>query len=404
MRSRTTFHDIGHLRRNGRNLAGVLVWVALACGPAVESSSGSRGEDVVAGDRVEVHTNDARTVEGTLIVEAVDGGLLLEHDDGRYELFEPGRVTKRETIPGPLPAAADALSQQVLASLPAGFDVLRTKHYIVCFDTTRDYAKWCAALFERLHDAFGNYWARGGIEISGLERPLIVVIFADRKAYAAHAEADLGAAADRVVGYYNLLNNRVMTYDITGSDALAAVRGRRPGHVGLEILTSPDASGMVATIVHEATHQLAFNRGLHRRLAAVPLWVSEGIATYFETPDLENARGWRAIGSVNHPRLGHFLATYRPGAIESIIASDEPFRQPDSALDAYAASWAMTHHLLQTRKRDFVAYQKCLGEKPPLGEDSPEIRLQEFRDAFGDPRDVEQAVYGAAARLASRGR
>jgi hypothetical protein len=353
---------------------------------------------------VEVRTTDRRVLTGRVVVEALDGGLLIEHEDGRYELFDPGSVAGRTPIEVTVPATNDALSERVLATLPAGFDVLRTKHYIVCFDTTREYAKWCAALFERLHDAFGNYWARGGIEIAGIERPLVVVIFADQKAYAAHAAADLGAASDRVVGYYNLLNNRVMTYDITGSDALAAVRGRRPGQVGLEILTSPAASGMVATIVHEATHQLAFNRGLHRRLAAVPLWVSEGIATYFETPDLENARGWRAIGSVNRPRLDHFLTTYRPGAIESIIASDEPFRQPDSALDAYAASWALTHHLLQTRKRDFMAFQKRLGEKAPLVEDSAETRRQEFRDAFGDPRDVEQAVFKAAARLASRGR
>jgi hypothetical protein len=353
---------------------------------------------------VEIHTKDARTITGKLIVEAVDGGLLLEHDDGRYELVEPGVIASRETIEGSVTPTEDALGDQILASLPAGFQLLRTRNYVVCFDTTREYAKWCAALFERLHDAFGNYWAKGGIDISGLERPLVVVIFADRKAYAAHAEADLGAAADRVVGYYNLMNNRVMTYDITGSDALAAVRGRKPGQVGLEILTSPAASGMVATIVHEATHQLAFNRGLHRRLAAVPLWVSEGIATYFETPDLENARGWRAIGSVNRQRLDHFLATYRPGGIEAIITSDEPFRQTESALDAYAASWALTHHLLPTRKREFIAYQKRLGAKKPLFEDSAETRRGEFRDAFGEPRDVEEAVYKAAARLASRSR
>jgi hypothetical protein len=395
--------------RRGKTLlagavTGVCACLALASGPPVEPSDGARATARIAGDRVEIRTNDARTITGTLVVEAVDGGLVLEHDDGRYELFEPAAVTSRAAIKSLAPPTADTVSQQILASLPAGFDTLRTKHYIICFDTTRDYAKWCAALFERLHEAFGNYWSKAGIEISGLDRPLIVVIFADRQAYAAHAEADLGTAADRVVGYYNLMNNRVMTYDITGSDALAAGRGRRPGQVGLEILTSPAASGMVATIVHEATHQLAFNRGLHQRLAAVPVWVSEGIATYFETPDLENARGWRAIGAVNRPRLDHFLATYRPGGIESIITSDEPFRQVDSALDAYAASWALTHHLFQTKKRNFIAYQKQLGEKPPLGEDSAEIRLQEFRDAFGEPRDVEQAVYKAAARLASRSR
>ncbi len=387
------------IRQRLRGCAFIVVTVALAPIPASTEDSPSRSVS-----RIEIQTADGRSVTGRVVVEAVDGGLLLEHDDGRYELFEPATVARRAPGEAPPSTADGELGQKLLATLPPGFDLLRTKHYVICFDTTRDYAKWCAALFERLHDAFGNYWSKGGLEMSGLEQPLVVVIFADRQAYMAYAATDLGAAADQVVGYYNMMSNRVITYDLTGSDVVAAARGRRPGQVGLDILASPAASGMVATIVHEATHQLAFNRGMHRRLAPVPLWVSEGIATYFETPDLESARGWRAIGAVNRSRLDHFLSTYRPGVIEAIIAGDEPFRQAASALDAYAAAWALTHHLLQTRKRDFIAYQKSLGQKLPFAEDPAETRLQEFRDAFGDPREVEQAVYKAAARLASRSR
>ncbi len=366
--------------------------------------AGELPTETLARDRVEIRATDGHVARGAVIVEAVDGGILLEHDDGRYEVFEPGTVTAKAPAKAAVADAADDFGPMVLATLPPGFEVLQTKHYVVCFDTTRDYAKWCAALFERLHDAFGNYWTKGGLDLSASKRPLVVVIFADRQAYAAAAATDLGPAADRVVGYYNLLTNRVITYDLTGSDMVAAVRGRRPGNVGLEILSSPAASGMVATIVHEATHQLAFNRGMHRRLAPVPLWVSEGIATYFETPDLENARGWRAIGSTNRPRLDHFLATFRPGSVEAIIGDDNAFRRPESALDAYAAAWALTHHLIQTRKRDFIAYQKMLGVKPALAPDSAAIRRREFQEAFGDPRAVELEVYKSAARLASRSR
>jgi hypothetical protein len=128
------------------------------------------------------------------------------------------------------------------------------------------------------------------------------------------------------------------------------------------------------------------------------------VATYFETPDLESVHGWRGIGGVNRPRLDHFLATFRPGTVAAILADDERFRQPDAALDAYAAAWAVTHHLLQTRKQAFIGYLRVLAAKPPLANDSPETRLREFRAAFGEPADVEQAVVKAAARLASRGR
>jgi hypothetical protein len=359
----------------------------------------------MASDRVELQTTDHRLVTGRVVREAQDDSLLIEHDDGRYELLGPVDIALRSSVTGPpVRERPSEFGRRVLAELPAGFDLLVTKHYVVCFDTTREYAKWCAALFERLYDAFGNYWSRAGVEVTDPERPLVVVIFADRRAYETHAAADLGAAADRVVGYYNLLSNRITTFDLTGSDQLAAERGRQPGRVGLEILSHPAAAGLVSTLVHEASHQLAFNNGMHRRLAPVPLWVSEGVATYFETPDLEHVRAWRAVGAVNRPRLDRFLETYRPGCVEAVVRGDDAFRDPDRAVDAYATAWAVCHHLLKVRKSAFVNYLRELAVKQPLDEDSPETRLDEFRAAFGDPAAVEEAVMKAMARLASRPR
>jgi hypothetical protein len=353
--------------------------------------------------RVDVRDDGGRrTVEGGVIVEALDGGLLLELADERYELLQPGMIAARTDVPAPAATeSADDLGRRLLAELPAGFALHVTRHYVVCFDTSRDYAKWCAALFERLHEAFGNFWSKAGLEVHAPTRPLVVVIFADRAAYEAHAARDLGPAADRVVGYYNLMSNRVTTCDLTG---LAAQR--RPGtpaSTGLEILTSPAASDLVSTLVHEATHQMAFNCGMHRRLAPVPLWVSEGIATYFETPDLRNTRGWRGIGMVNRPRLERFLQVHRPGDLEAIVSSDEPFRRAEGAVDAYAAAWVLVRHLLETRRADFIAYMRVLAAKRPLAEDAPRQRLAEFEAAFGvAPATLEDAVVKASARLATK--
>ena len=250
---------------------------------------------------------------------------------------------------------------------------------------SRAYAQWCGAVFERLHDAFQNFWSQAGFEPEEPGQPLVVVIFSDRERYEAFAARDLGAAADRVVGYYNLMSNRVTTFDLTGSDTLAGRPARSAGRAGLEILASPDASGLVATLVHEATHQMAFNCGMHRRLAPVPLWVSEGVANYFETPDLANGRGWRGVGGVNRPRLERFLAAHRPGTLEPMVFGDEPFRRADEAIDAYARAWALTYYLMQTRREAFVGYLRTLSRKEPFGDDSPEIRRQDFVDAFGAP-------------------
>lgn len=380
-------------------------WSRLACLVAVFAAGSlgwAAGSDPAAA-RVAISLRDGETLTGQVVVEAEDGGVLLEHDDGRYEILPPDRLAGRppQPAPAPEPDTPQALGRRLLAQLPAGFDIHVTKHYVVCFDTSRDYAKWCAAVFERLHDAFGTFWTRAGLEVHDPPRPLVVVIFADRQRYEAHAAADLGAAAGRVVGYYDMMSNRVTTYDLTGSDALANGRPRVAGEAGLAILSSPAATGLVSTLVHEATHQLAFNSGLHQRLAPVPLWVSEGIATAFETPDLRNNRGWKGVGEVNRPRLDQFLAGQRPGVIAAIIADDELFRQPDTALDAYAAAWALTHHLVHSRKADFAAYLRKLATKRPLADDSPATRREAFRETFGEPDAVEQQVLKMAARLAT---
>jgi len=381
-----------------------LVVLLLAAAGVLAAGPAASAEEPADRARLELRVGGTTsTVDAAIVVEAADGGMLLELDDQRYRLVPPGGVAARRA--GPPRAAAEsprAFGQRVLAELPAGFSLLTTRHYVVCFDTSRDYAQWCAALFERLHETFGNFWSQAGLEIVDPPRPLVVVIFADRAAYERHAAGDLGAAADRVVGYYNLMSNRVTTFDLTGTDGLAA-GATRPGGAAAEIMASPAAAGLVSTLVHEATHQMAFNCGMHRRLAPVPLWVSEGIATYFETPDLAADRGWRGVGAPNRSRLDQFLAGYREGDIAAIVAADDRFRDADRPLDAYAAAWALTRHLTESKKAAFIAYLRDQAAKQPLAEESAADRTRAFEAAFGGSvAALEKDVVASAARLQSR--
>ena len=350
---------------------------------------------------VRVTMNDAagpRTFEGRVVAEAVDGGLLLELPSQRYVVVQPDDAKKRETAPPPAPESARELGRRILAELPAGFETHHTQHYIVCFNTSRDYAKWAATLFERLHEAFGNFWRQAGLEPREPDQPLVVVIFARRGDYEAHAAGDLGAAADRVAGYYNFMSNRVTTYDLTGGPMQ-----RRPGRIGEEILARPEAAGLVSTLVHEATHQMVYNAGLAQRLAPVPVWLNEGIATVFEAPDMRAAGGWRGLGQVNRNRLDRFRASYRPGSLESLVSDDAPFRAADTAVDAYASAWALTWFLLETRKPQLVAYVRTQAAKPALADDSPAQRLREFEAAFGaTPADLEPQLLRHISRLELR--
>ena len=369
---------------------------------------GHAGADDLTGRRIQVRYQQAgssgaaapsQTVEGQVLVEALDGGLLVEEDNGQLQLIPADRTPEVQTLPeGPMATPAE-VGRGLLAELPEGFQLLTTRHYCICFDTSRDYASWVGAVFERLRVAFDTYFGREGLELTAPKRPLVVVIFADRRRYLEHAEPTLGTSSPNVIGYYNLMSNRVTTYDITGSDLL---RGRVGGRqsVGQAIAASPAASALVSTLVHEATHQLAFNTGLHQRLAPIPVWLSEGVAMYFETPDLRATSGWRGIGMVNRQRLAHWRQAHRRELLARILEDDEVFRDPETALDAYAEAWGLAFFLLKTRREDSADYLARLGRRGPLSDDSPEQRRADFEAAFGsDVESLEPALVRFLARL-----
>lgn len=334
-------------------------------------------------------------VEGKLITEAQDGGLLVLARDGLLWAIEPDELVKRSRDNRPFePLSAEKLADQLRGELPDGFDIHQTAHYLICYNTTRGYAQWCGALYERLYQVFINFWSRKGLELHEPEMPLVVLVFADASSYRKFARDELGDAVDSIVAYYSLRTNRVSMYDLTGIQALRR-RGDRRGSTAEinRMLSQPAAEPMVATIIHEATHQIAFNCGLHQRYSDVPLWVSEGIAVFFETPDLSSSRGWRGVGNVNRPRAAAFkksLARRDAGAMAGLLADDKRMRNVATAANAYAEAWALTYYLINRRSDDFVEYLKMLAEKRPFIWSEPEERLKEFQTHFGDNlRDLE---------------
>lgn len=338
-------------------------------------------------------------IEGEVLVEALDGGLLVEAFDGKLHLIQADWCERVEPLAVAQPTTPAEIGRKVLEELPAGFQMVTTRHYCICFDTSREYAVWVGSVFERLRQGFESYFQRSGLEITAPEKPLIVVIFADRARYLEHAEPALGGASPQVVGYYNLMDNRVTTYDITGSDTLRS-RLNRQASVADAVAASPGASALVATLIHEATHQLAFNTGLHQRLAPIPVWVSEGTAMYFETPDVRSERGWRGIGTVNHQRLERWRQSHSRELLSRILVDDDVFRNPQTAVDAYAEAWALTFFLLKTRREDAFAYLKTLSRRGPLRDISSEQRLADFEAAFGgDVESLEPALTRFFARL-----
>jgi hypothetical protein len=342
---------------------------------------------VEAMDHVSFH-RDGRTlnVDGRIVLTARDGGLLLLGRDGVLWQIQPTELAKHTSDEVPFRAyPPEQMSKSVLAELPKGFQVYQTAHYMIVYDTSLPYARWCGALFERLYKAFHTAWKNQGFEMVEPDFRLVAVIFSEKATYVKYSQKDLGDAADSIFGYYNMESNRMIMYDLVG--VAAARPGRSVGIAQLnQFLAGPTASGMVSTIVHEATHQIAFNSGLHQRLSDCPKWFSEGIAMYCETPDLKGTKEWAGIGVVNLARLQQFwqYRQERPAdSLKTLISRDDRLVNPKQAVDAYAESWALTYYLIHKHPKEYVAYLRVLSRKQPLVVDDKATRIAEFERQFG---------------------
>lgn len=338
------------------------------------------------------HKDKSVHVDGQIVVEAADGGLLLQDAAGVLWDILPDEITKRESDPLPYePLDQEEIGQQLLKDFASGFRIHRTAHYVICYNTSEAYAEWCGALYERLYLAFHTYWKNRGFELAEPQLPLVALVFDDKSSYASYAREELGDATSSIIGYYSLRTNRVIMYDLTGTEGAGLpVRGANATRIN-QLLSRPGAERTVATIIHEATHQLAFNCGLQTRYADIPLWVSEGVAIYFETPDLQSAKGWRNIGGVNRVRLAEFrqFQSRRPAdSLVTLVSNDDRFRAARTAPEAYAEAWAWNYFLIRTRLKEYLAYMRQLSDKKPLRYDTPEERIAQFKQAFGD--DLEK--------------
>ena len=260
-----------------------------------------------AGDRLTLlRDGKEHVLVGDVLLEAQDNSLYFIQDNGRVWFVKPDEIKQRvDSDLDAIPASFDAMEKSLLEELPKGFKVYRTKHYIIAYQTERVYAKWLAQLYEgRLYRSFEGFWQRKKkLPLEDPKYPLVVLAFKSKAEYQRYVDRDLGPGQD-IVAYFNLLSNRVAMYDLTAG-------GRRPGESISarrieEIFQNPAAIYMVATIVHEGTHQLMFNRGVQTRFADTPLWMNEGLAMFFEAPDVRNKRGWLRPGMVFDQRLYRF--------------------------------------------------------------------------------------------------
>jgi hypothetical protein len=170
------------------------------------------------------------------------------------------------------------------------------------------------------------------------------------------------------LGHYDPASNRVFLFDATANGS------------------GVDWSENAATIIHESTHQTAYNLGVHRRFTAQPRWVVEGLATMFEARGVWNAQYDRTQADrLNRERLASFHEYVenrrQPGALATFVTTDQAFRSDVDG--AYAEAWALSFYMCETQPRLYAAYLQKTAERPLFSEYSAAERMADFQDVFG---------------------
>lgn len=391
------------LKQGGRTLAGaagfgVAQWgIARDCFSQTrdDASAKNSSDDQADNDSRNVseisfrdETNEETAIQGRVLVRAKDCGLLVEDAAQRLWTIVAERLENETRTDQAFEYfSADQLAGRLIdetksAGINAEFQVSTTDHYVIAASTPEAYSQWTSRLLERMQLAFQSYWKNRQFELHSPAAPLPVLILSNQAQFAKMAQFDQTPASANGQGYYLVTANRVVLFDLTAANADA------PAETVAEVQRRvQQVPASAATVVHEATHQIAFNRGMHRRYADNPIWLTEGMAMYFEAPDLRSRRGWSTIGKVNAARLYRFRDFLKgrrePDSLETLIQSNSRFADAEQAADAYSEAWALTYFLIRTRIRDYTEYLKAIAQKRPLQWDTPAERLAEFQTAFG---------------------
>jgi hypothetical protein len=362
--------------------------------PAAQADTPAAAAEVVLAERFVFldEKQKPRDIIGKSMLEAVDGSFLVQGIDSQIWRVSADRLKQRTPGTKPFsPISKPDLGAQLVQEMGADFHTHLTKTYVICTNTSAAYAKWCGDLLERLATAFQVYWNHRdrGFKTVAPEFPLVALIFQQQTQYAEFATADVGPDVATAPGYYSGFTNRIVFYD------LAFDKRRQPANSDIEIEQRLSAViSNVATMIHEATHQIAFNCGMHTRLAENPLWLTEGMATYFEMPDLKSKTGWKTVGLLNKARLKRFkdfLAQRRKvDSLTSLIRDEERFTSVETGEDAYAESWALTYYLIRKQPEAYVKYLTFLAAKKPLDYAQHDQRVAEFTEIFGELRAVDK--------------
>ena len=322
------------------------------------------------GDTLTIREDDGNvvTVEARWVGER-PGVIAIERSDGRIELIPQQQLVKREPGPDPEPITCEQMADRLKEEF--GADLFRShivQPYVVGLVLSEPLPKTSdarvanclkkgAEFMKKVEKAFLDFAKELKIELESPRYPLALLIFEtddDFMKFTTKETGGKGLTAGAILGYYSGLTNRL-------------------------VIRMSECHSM-STPLHEAIHQQTFNRGIMKRLAPVPVWFSEGIATGFEG-NSDKINGKRPL-QVNKSYIG---AAIRAKTVnwDHVVADDAAFRGDVLAGEAYGNAWSIHWFLVTKYRKQYVDYLKIISEKNPLETEDARTRVQDFERVFG---------------------
>ena len=299
--------------------------------------------------------------------------------------------------------------RKLLLELSSGFKAIGSNHYLILHDGEPDFAESRREWLEKGVKNFYLYMSEIGIYPRFLPRRMIAIVFDDNKGYNNYG-SKRGVPPYMSAGFYSMLDNRLAIYNerkgagyrlAQGAVRMQAARVRDMARQ-LKSIPGPGRTKILATLggrtikttkkkfkkqlmkeyaklkskrsalkrlanrinvsktLHEGAHQLAFNVGVQQRMAVYPLWVSEGLATVFETAGDSTGWGPRRVNPSRSKRLKRLIKNNKARSVLQLVAFDGRYKHQEDALNVYAESYGLFYYLLRAEPDKLRAYLRDL--------------------------------------------
>lgn len=331
------------------------------------------------------------------------------------DVKSPQPTTKKSTKVDMSPVPSDEKAErEALALVGTGFKTRHTSHYAVIHNTTDEEVARFSTAIEGTYRSCMNYVERLGLRSEKPDKKLIIFYFNEHKEYSAFSrKLKQGDRPQSQPGVYFPYLNRSLFYNFRNQDSFKAVISgaekkleslraqlRSPGitaaqrkriqaemkeaQAQLNFAGREGGDLSEGIVQHEVSHQVLWNVGYHNKseFFANPRWLAEGTAQMFET--LADGGGAN-VGAVNSNRLRHFLELDKTGGLiplKSFISTHTYF-EPKTIGTAYAQSWALTHYLNRTKRKQLKAYVEIILKRPKDFKTTEAVELADFEKAFG---------------------